>query len=146
MKRVSCETKELSFGPARLHREGERLTVSLAYNGAYGMGEKYDSLNQLTKVTCQNGDVYTYTYTSNGNLSEVKKNGTTIKSYGYTDSVWKDLLTAFNGQTITYDGIGNPLGAGNRGRHGKRQVHHLKPWRGQSPGGRPTDSTSTTAC
>lgn len=50
MKRVSCETKELSFGPARLHREGERLTVSLAYNGAYGMGEKYDSLNQKGKT------------------------------------------------------------------------------------------------
>ncbi len=26
----------------------------------------------------------------------------------YTDSQWKDLLTAVNGQTITYDAIGNP--------------------------------------
>ena len=23
--------------------------------------------------------------------------------------VWRDLLTAYNGQTITYDAIGNPL-------------------------------------
>ena len=40
MKRVSCETKELSFGPARLHREGERLTVSLSYNGCLRHGRK----------------------------------------------------------------------------------------------------------
>lgn len=83
--------------------------TAILKNGTVYESYEYDSLNQLTKVTCQNGDVYTYTYTGNGNLSEVKKSGTVIKSYGYTDSVWKDLLTAFNGQTITYDGIGNPL-------------------------------------
>ncbi len=30
-------------------------------------------------------------------------------SYSYTDSQWKDLLTAYNGSAITYDAIGNPL-------------------------------------
>ena len=30
-------------------------------------------------------------------------------TYGYGDSEWKDLLTAYNGQAITYDEIGNPL-------------------------------------
>ena len=30
-------------------------------------------------------------------------------NYGYTDGTWKDLLTSYAGQTITYDGIGNPL-------------------------------------
>lgn len=29
--------------------------------------------------------------------------------YTYNDSEWKDLLTAYNGNTITYDAIGNPL-------------------------------------
>ncbi len=29
-------------------------------------------------------------------------------TYGYTDAGWKDLLTSFNGQAITYDEIGNP--------------------------------------
>ena len=29
--------------------------------------------------------------------------------YGYTDANWKDKLTSYNGQTITYDEIGNPL-------------------------------------
>ena len=37
------------------------------------------------------------------------QNGTAVKTYGYTDSTWGDLLTSFNGQTITYDEIGNPL-------------------------------------
>ncbi len=32
-----------------------------------------------------------------------------MKTYGYTDSTWGDLLTSFNGQAITYDEIGNPL-------------------------------------
>ena len=30
-------------------------------------------------------------------------------SYTYGDSTWKDLMTSYSGQTITYDTIGNPL-------------------------------------
>ena len=33
----------------------------------------------------------------------------TEKTLAYTDSEWGDLLTSFNGTTITYDDIGNPL-------------------------------------
>lgn len=44
-----------------------------------------------------------------GNILSVKNNGATVKNYGYTDTEWKDKLTTFNGQTITYDAIGNPL-------------------------------------
>ena len=50
MKRISYTTKELSFGNAELYRDGNRLTVHVPYNGAYGMGEKYDSLNQKGKT------------------------------------------------------------------------------------------------
>lgn len=50
MQRHSYQTKEctleLASGQARLHRQGSTLTVYVPYNGAYGMGEKYDSLNQ----------------------------------------------------------------------------------------------------
>ena len=37
--------------------------------------------------------------------------GTAIKtvSYAYGNTGWKDLLTSYNGQSITYDTIGNPL-------------------------------------
>ena len=30
-------------------------------------------------------------------------------TYKYSESNWKDLLTSYNGQTITYDEVGNPL-------------------------------------
>ena len=33
----------------------------------------------------------------------------TTYTYNYTNSEWGDLLTSFNGTTITYDEIGNPL-------------------------------------
>lgn len=64
-------------------------------------------MNQLASVT-KNGVTTNYTY-QNGNIQSVTQNGTAIKTYGYTDSTWGDLLTSFNGQTITYDTIGNPL-------------------------------------
>ena len=50
MKRISCAIKEVSYGGAELHRCGQKLTIHLHYNGAYGMGEKYDSLNQKGKT------------------------------------------------------------------------------------------------
>ena len=37
------------------------------------------------------------------------KNGETYHTYGYTNAAWSDLLTSFDGGTITYDAIGNPL-------------------------------------
>lgn len=46
MKRISYQTQTAAFGCARLKRSGSRLTIQLPYNGAYGMGEKYNSLNQ----------------------------------------------------------------------------------------------------
>ena len=50
MKRISYTTKEISFGNAELYRDGNHLTVHVPYNGAYGMGEKYDNLNQKGKT------------------------------------------------------------------------------------------------
>ena len=40
---------------------------------------------------------------------QVKVNNTIVKSYVYGDCEWRDLLTVYNGQSITYDQIGNPL-------------------------------------
>jgi len=77
-------------------------------NGSVIESYSYDALNQLVSAT-YGGNTYTYTYDNGGNITQVKKNGSVIKSYGYTDGNWKDKLTSFNGQTITYDEIGNPL-------------------------------------
>ena len=35
------------------------------------------------------------------------------KTYTYGDSLWKDKLTAYNGISITYDAMGNPLSYNN---------------------------------
>ena len=43
-----------------------------------------------------------------GNITSKTVNGTTT-SYGYGDTNWKDKLTSYDGQSITYDEIGNPL-------------------------------------
>ena len=59
--------------------------------------DTYDNAGNILKA-----DEYSYT---NGELGEV----ISTKNYSYEDAEWKDLLTSFNGQNITYDEIGNPL-------------------------------------
>ena len=80
---------------------------------------EYDAMNQLIYVRdYENSKVYTYGYDTAGNLiaeniSDVDSNGTAYntvyKSYQYNDTNWGDKLTSYDGQTITYDAIGNPL-------------------------------------
>ena len=82
--------------------------TSVSQNGAVIESYEYDSLNQLIKVT-NGANVTEYAYDAGGNLTTVKLNGKVQDIYGYTDAGWKDLLTSFNGQAITYDEIGNPL-------------------------------------
>ncbi len=82
--------------------------TAVAKNGTVIETYTYDSLGQLTGAT-YGGNTYTYSYDNGGNITEIKKNDVVIKSYTYGNSEWKDLLTAFNGEAITYDKIGNPL-------------------------------------
>ena len=62
---------------------------------------------------------YKYTYDNYGNIlskSTYKLNTTTLintDTYTYDNANYKDQLTKFNNDTITYDGIGNPLKIGN---------------------------------
>lgn len=81
----------------------------------------YDSLNQLTIALDTRNNTYTrILYDEGGNIEQVvKSNYDTVNNqpsteiyrntYTYGDNNWKDKLTAFNGQTITYDAMGNPL-------------------------------------
>ena len=85
---------------------GNITTVSK--NGIVIEQYSYDELNQL-KSAVYGEDTYQYFYDNGGNLTEIKKNNEVIKSYSYGNSEWKDLLTSFNGEAITYDEIGNPL-------------------------------------
>ena len=80
---------------------------------------EYDAMNQLTYAAdYENSKIYQYGYDTGGNLIAenihyIGENGTPTDtkhiSYAYEDSNWKDKLTKYDGQTITYDAIGNPL-------------------------------------
>lgn len=77
----------------------------------------YDDLNQLIREDNPYvGESYVYTYDYGGNRTgKVSYLYTTgdlnapvlTETYGYNDS-WGDLLTIHNGNSITYDNVGNP--------------------------------------
>ena len=81
----------------------------------------YDDLGQLVR---EDNEVLNktcvYTYDNAGNITAKRTyaltasdvtptSPTSTGSYTYGDSAWGDKLTAYNGVTITYDEIGNPL-------------------------------------
>ena len=90
----------------------------------------YDKLGQLTRcndpmdtTAGSTGTTWVYAYDLGGNILSKKAYAYTTGSlsgasavqtipYVYANANWKDLLTSFNGQTITYDAIGNPLSDG----------------------------------
>lgn len=76
----------------------------------------YDALGQLETET-KDGKTTKFEYDNCGNITAkangiVDENGNFVEeskiTYEYGDEVWKDLLTAYNGQSITYDAQGNP--------------------------------------
>ena len=88
----------------------------------------YDKMGQMQYATDYAADGtargrYKYYYDNAGNLTswKIQDGSATVTqeehTYTYGDSNWKDLLTAFDGQTITYDGGGNPLSYYNGQRY-----------------------------
>jgi len=76
----------------------------------YTQNYTYDVSKQLTGVSVNYGDTTrteSYTYDDAGNLLTFN-NGVRSHTLTYGDSAWGDLLTAVDGETITYDGLGNP--------------------------------------
>ena len=104
--------------------------VSVTHNGKV-TAYSYDPLGQLIRVNDQddptsgtNGTTWTYEYDQGGNILSKKRyayteaadlSGATLletDTFSYTDTNWRDKLTAYNGAAITYDAIGNPLNDG----------------------------------
>lgn len=91
-------------------------------DGTYTTSYEYDDLNQLVRENDQKANrTYVYTY-SNGNITSKKEYAYTTGDLGalqdtitwnYADSTWGDLLTSFDGASITYDEIGNPIDWGD---------------------------------
>lgn len=81
----------------------------------------YDELNQLVRADdLVKNCTEVYTYDNGGNILKVTTypltwgsldgiTATKTVNYGYDDTNWKDKLTSYDGQSITYDEIGNPL-------------------------------------
>ena len=84
----------------------------------------YDSANQLTRENNQAaGKTTVWTYDNAGNIKTRKEyayttgtvgTATDTVTYTYGNSNWGDLLTAYDGVTITSDAIGNPTSMGSR--------------------------------
>ncbi len=89
-------------------------------NGGTATRYTYDSLGQLITAVDSNLDLYySYDYDTAGNIRQVTAQGMYHSSddyantytYGYTG--WADLLTAFNGQKIAYEGQSYNAATGN---------------------------------
>lgn len=71
---------------------------TLAFFSSY----EYDTLSRLVKATDSRG-TETYTYNTAGNMLSRTLAGDTV-TYSYDNSSWNDLLTAYDGQKIAYEG------------------------------------------
>lgn len=137
LRRLSSVSSDLytkSYTYKNLTDRTTSLISQLQYTGlpaSLAFGYTYDALGNIATYTAPDGEVitytydnlgqllsavgdqtYTYTYDSVGNI--VTANGHT---YTYGNADWKDLLTAFDGETITYDASGNPLSYYNGTRY-----------------------------
>jgi len=92
--------------------------VNAISQGTKSAAYTYDALNQLTRVNDGfTNKTTTYTYDNAGNILERKEYayttgtlGTPTATFAYEyDSEWKDKLVSYNGETISYDEIGNPV-------------------------------------
>ena len=101
----------------------ETLTTSTNENGTIveTVSYVYDDDNQL--ISAETASIkYEYTYDDRGNILTKKEYSISLDennqkvytlieantdTYGY-DETWKDKLISYNGQTITYDAVGNP--------------------------------------
>ena len=79
---------------------------------------EYDVLGQLTRVNDESAGITSaYAYDQGGNLTQAVEYaytadilGEAVKTHTYRyDETWKDLLIEYDGQTITYDAVGNPI-------------------------------------
>lgn len=79
------------------------------YDGKFTRNYTYDDAGNITSIErTWYSDVHEeiITYALNPTLPRPVTTTTTLS---YTDSQWGDLLTSYNGTTITYDQIGNPI-------------------------------------
>ena len=114
-----------------------QLVSHIALSDGRTISYEYDDEERIIKVTDTIDGTVSYTYDALGQLETETKDGKTTKfeydnygnitakangivdedgefveeskiTYEYGNEIWRDLLTAYNGQSITYDAQGNP--------------------------------------
>lgn len=94
--------------------------VSIEKNGQKYLSYLYDGMSQLVQENnAETGVSIGYTYDNAGNITSKSKYSYSetavtskpveVATYSYDDESWGSLLTAYNGDSITYDNYGNPL-------------------------------------
>ena len=87
---------------------GNILTVHQIQPTSLDISYEYDNQSQLKSETRTDGKSRSYTYDTFGNLRTAKyyENQVLTESHTYTygNSSWPDLLTAYDGQNIAYEG------------------------------------------
>ncbi len=109
-------TKTLTYG---YDAHGNIVSISDGTNTSTYVYDEKDQLVQENDPTAgSGGTTWTYSYDAGGNLTgkneyayttAVPATGTplSVKTYSYGNTVWKDLLTGYDGATLSYDAIGN---------------------------------------
>ena len=99
----------LIFGEKYLYDANGRIEEVCEPEAPYGTlaSYGYDVQGQLTTAEV-GGTSYIYTYDTAGNIL-TSSDGEETHEYSYGNSEWRDLLTAYDGQEISYDGCGNPV-------------------------------------
>ena len=102
-----------SFSPITFGYTYDKLGNITKYSqtGKQDVTYEYDQQGQLTGVSDPQRDLYyAYTYDTVGNIRSVDAHGSYHTSddytntYTYGNAKWLDLLTAFNGEKIAYEG------------------------------------------
>lgn len=110
--------------------------TNICYGDETVLNYTYDENGNITEILDQNGKRITYTYDDRGQLlternevlgkelrytynaagnrtsvttTTLSTNTSTTVSLTYGSGAWGDALASYNGETITYDSLGNPL-------------------------------------
>ncbi|MBQ6116068.1 MAG: RHS repeat-associated core domain-containing protein, partial [Oscillospiraceae bacterium] len=100
-----------------------RGNITAISDGTNTTAYEYDAKSQLTRENNQAANkTWVYAYDNGGNITSKTEyayttatnpsSPTSTKTYTYGDTSWKDLLTGYDGATLTYDAVGNLTGDG----------------------------------
>lgn len=140
---VVVEEEASDAGTAEYEYDTSGNIAEITEDGSVTATYEYDSMNQVVREnSAETGKTIVNEYDTAGNIlstteyeldfdtpTEELKNGDTSE-YSYGDAEWNDLLTAYDGNQIRYDEIGNPVEYYN-GMHFEWDGKQLKSVRGE---------------